>query len=88
MTTGRINQVTFHQRHSSAARDWGLGHFRSTFSSPNAHFGIEDGWISRAERFLLLSPSLSGFPHHQRQNPAFLLLKLKLPFLQTRPSHV
>jgi hypothetical protein len=57
MTTGRINQVTFHQRHSSAARDRGLGHFRSSFFHPTL-IRREDIAISRTERshsFLRLS---------------------------------
>jgi hypothetical protein len=57
MTTGRINQVTFHQQHSSAAQDRGLGHFQSSFCHPTL-FQREDIAISRTERshsFLELS---------------------------------
>jgi hypothetical protein len=88
MTTGRINQVTFHQRHSSAAQDRGLGHFRSSFLSPNAHSARGHCNLSYRAFSFLLSTLSTGFPDHSRQNPVlFQLTSSDCPLLPSRLSY-
>jgi hypothetical protein len=63
MTTGRINQVTFHRRRSSAARDWAAS---ATFEARSFHFTL---FRSRGRTVSLVPSVFYGFVFSRFSTP-------------------